>query len=147
MFFLPTDMKTPGEISPERISEASVDDPAPRPWKTSPVAASNSGPRTVVVYNSREPAYATLAVPCIGAVVVIVVVVDELEHPAADTTNARTAIEVTAALRQRDGVLIFASITDFAQVPLPMKTVSRGRPPVATVIRMSISLGPDAGPA
>ena len=56
MFFLPTDMKTPGEISFEMISEASVPEPAARPWKLSPVAASNFGPRSVAAHNSREPA-------------------------------------------------------------------------------------------
>ena len=56
MFFLPTDMKTPGEISCERISEARVDEPAARPWKPSPVAASNFGPRSVAANSSREPA-------------------------------------------------------------------------------------------
>ncbi len=56
MFFLPTDMKTPGLISLARISEASVPEPAALPWKESPVAASNFGPRSVAAHSSSEPA-------------------------------------------------------------------------------------------
>ena len=56
MFFLPTDMNTPGLISLARISEAKVPEPAALPWKPSPVAASNFGPRSVAAHSSREPA-------------------------------------------------------------------------------------------
>jgi len=104
-------MKTPGEISFEMISEASVPEPAARPWKPSPVAASNLGPRSVAAHNSREPAEATLAVPC----VVDLAVVDAAEVPPAETANPRTATKATATTRRRGAAEMFmcASITDF----------------------------------